>query len=80
MSRRQRQQMMLHALEMFADDVQAGIRHQMMDVGDAARDRILDRDHGELAPPLLHRGEGVLEGSAGERRHAGKTSRQARSE
>ena len=51
-----RQQLVVHRQEMLADDVQARVRHQMMDVGDAAGDRILDRDHAELglarcAPP-----------------------------
>ena len=49
--RRQRHQLMAHAQEMLADDVQAGIRQQMMDVGDAAGDRVLDRDHGEPRSP-----------------------------
>ena len=44
-----RQQLVAHRHEMLGDDVQAGMRHQMMDVGDAAGDRVLDRDHGEPA-------------------------------
>ena len=59
-----------HALEMLADDVEAGMRQQVMDVGDAAGHRILDRDHGELGLAVLHRGERVLEGRAGQRLHA----------
>ena len=51
--------------EMLADDVEAGGRQQMVDVGDAAGERILDRDHGELGLALLDRGEAVLEGRAG---------------
>jgi hypothetical protein len=54
--------------EVLADDVQAGIRQQMMDVGDAAGDRVLDRDHAEVG---LARGsiaaKRVLEGRAGQR-------------
>ena len=45
----------------------------MMDVGDPAGDRILDRDHGELAPRRLHRGKRVLEGGAGKRLHLRKS-------
>ena len=37
----------------------------MMDVGDAAGDRILDRDHAEIGLAGAERGEGVLEGRAG---------------
>ena len=33
------------ALEVLADDVQARARQQVVDVGDAAGDRVLDRDH-----------------------------------
>ena len=69
---RQRQQMMVHPLEMLADDVQPRIRHQMMDVGDPAGDRILDRDHRQARPALAHRGEGVLELVARQGRHLGK--------
>ena len=43
-----RHQLMADRQEPFGDDVQAGGRHQVMDVGDAAGDRILDRDHAEL--------------------------------
>ena len=49
---------------MLSDDVQAGLRHQMMDIGHAPGDRILDRDHAERG---LARGDGgkcVLEGRA----------------
>ena len=46
------------------------MRQQVMNVGDAARDRILDGDHGELGLAGLHRGERVLEGRTGKRLHA----------
>ena len=39
---------MMDRQEPLADDVQAGLRQQMMDVGDAAGDRVLDRDHAEV--------------------------------
>ena len=42
------EQLVAHRHEMLGDDVQPGVRHQMMDVGDAAGDRILDRDHAEI--------------------------------
>ena len=47
---------------------EAGIRQQMMDVGDAAGDRVLDRQHGERGSALAHRGDHVLEGGARQRR------------
>ena len=39
----------------------------MMDVGDAAGDRILDRDHAEIGLARGDRGQRVLEGRAGQR-------------
>ena len=44
----QRHQLMMHRHEMLGDDVQPRMRHQMMNVGDAAGDRILDRDHRQI--------------------------------
>ena len=46
------------------------MRQQVMNVGDATRDRILDGDHGELGAASFDRGERVLEGGTGERLHA----------
>ena len=46
-------------------------RQKVMDVGDAAGDRVLDRDHGEVGLAGLDRVEGVLEGRAGQRLHFG---------
>ena len=43
-----RHQLIADRQKPFGDDVQARGRHQMMDVGDAAGDRILDRDHAEI--------------------------------
>ena len=40
-------QLVVHAQEVLADDVQVRLRQQVVDVGDAAGDRVLDRDHGE---------------------------------
>ena len=56
------QQMVVHPQEMLADDVQAAMRHQMMDVRDPPRDRVVDRDHRPLGPALAHRSERFLEG------------------
>ncbi len=76
-----RQQLVIHPLEMLGDDVQAGFRHQVMDVGDAAGHRVLDRHHGEARLAVAHRREHVLEGS-GRAGSAcpGKRARQARLE
>ena len=64
--------------EVLADDVQARGRQEMVDVGDAAGDRVLDRDHAERRPRRPDGGEGVLEGGAGQRLASpGNTSRQA---
>ena len=62
-----REELMMDAQEVLADDVEIGGRHQIMNVGDAAGDRIVDGDHGEHGFAILHRREGVLEGAAGER-------------
>ena len=61
------EQLVLHRHEMLGDDVQLRIRHQMMDVGDAAGDRVLDRDHAEIGVARAQRRERVLEGGAGHR-------------
>src|SRR4029079_14214076 len=55
-----RQELLPDALEMLADDIELRIRQKMMDVGNAAGDRILDWDHGELRRTSLHRGKRVL--------------------
>ena len=60
---------MADALEMLGDDEEAGVGQKMMDVGDAASDRILDGDHGEPRLAAFDRGKRVLEGGAGKRLH-----------
>ena len=55
-----------------ADDVQVRRRQQVVDVGDAAGDRVLDRDHAEFGRAVLQRREGVLEGRAGQGLEVGK--------
>ncbi len=62
-----RHQLVMDRQKPFADDEQAGLRQQMMDVGDAAGDRILDRDHAEVGLARGDRGQRVLEGRAGQR-------------
>ena len=62
-----RHQLMMDRQKPFADDEQAGLRQQMMDVGDAAGDRVFDRDHAEVGFARRDRGERVLEGRAGQR-------------
>ncbi len=65
-----REELVPHPLEMLGDDVKPRMRQQVMNVGDATRDRILDGDHGELGAARFDRGERVLEGGTGERLHA----------
>ena len=66
-----RHQLVIHPLELLGDDVETGFRHQVMDVGDAPGDRVLDRHHGQRRLALAHRGEHVLEALAGQRLHLG---------
>jgi len=49
-----------------------GVRQQAVQVGDAAGDRVLDRDDGELGLAGLHGVHRRIECRAGERRHVGK--------
>ena len=69
---RNAEQAVAHAQKMLADNEQFGIGQQMVDVGDPAGDRIVDRDHAEPGRAVGHRGQRVLEGGAGERLHVGK--------
>ena len=62
-----RHQLIADRQEPFGDDVQVRVRHQMMDVGDPAGDRILDRDHAEIDLAAGQRREAILEGRAGHR-------------
>ena len=68
----QRHQAMLDPLEMLGDDLELGVRQQAVQVGDAAGDRVLDRDDGQLRLAGLDRGHGGLEGRARQGRHVGK--------
>ncbi len=62
-----RHQLMLHRQKPFGDDVQARARHQVVDVGDSAGDRVLDQDHAECGFAAGDGREGILEGRAGHR-------------
>jgi hypothetical protein len=71
LQRRQRRALDRHQMEadrqeMLADDVQARARQEMMDVGDAAGDRVVDRDHAIARRAVRDRGERILEGAAGQ--------------
>ena len=64
---RQRHQLMAHAQEMLADDVQSRVRQQVMDVRHPPGHRVLDRDHGVAGVATLHRRQRILERGAGDR-------------
>ena len=66
------EQLEMNRQECLADDVQAGGGQQIVDVGDAAGDRILDRNHAKIGRAVLDRREGVLECRARQRIHFGK--------
>ena len=68
----QRHQAVLDALEMLGDDLEPGVRQQAVQVGDAAGDRVLDRDHRQLRLAGLDGGHRRLEGRARQGRHVGK--------
>ena len=51
----------LDAQEVLADDVQRGVRQEVVDVADPAGEGVVDRDHREVGLAALHRREDVLE-------------------
>ena len=55
------EQVMIYPLIVLANDVQVGSRQQVMDVGDATGNRILDRDHRQCRAALVHGGDGIFE-------------------
>ena len=61
---RHAEQAELDAQEVLGDDVQPGRRQEVVDVGDAAGDRVVDRDHRELGVAVGDRREDVLERGA----------------
>ena len=65
------EQLVVHAHELLADDVQTATRQQVVHVGDPAGDRVVDRDHGVARLPVAHGRERVLERVAGQRDHLG---------
>ncbi len=58
---------MLHRQKPFADNMQPRSRHEMMNIGDPAGERIVDRNHPEHGATGAHRGKGVLEGRTRQR-------------
>ena len=67
----QTQQLMLHPMEMLCHDVKPGIRQQMVNIGDAAGERIFDWDHPVARPAFAHRGKSIIERCARQRNHIG---------
>ena len=65
------EQLVLHVLEMLGDDEQAGFRQQVMDIGNPARQRVLDRDHRPSNAAGRDRLERLLEGLARKRHKFG---------
>jgi hypothetical protein len=53
---------MVHRQKVLADDGEAGRRQEVVDIGHAAGERILDRDHAEIGVAGFERLEAVLEG------------------
>lgn len=60
------------AQEMFADDIEPGFGQQMVDVADAAGQRILDREQRISGATLGDGRDRVLESGAGQCRHVRK--------
>ncbi len=57
----QRHELEADRQEVLADDVEAGLRQQVVDVGDAAGERVLDRDHRIAGFTRFHGGDRILE-------------------
>ena len=64
---RQAEQVHFDAQEVLAGDEQAALGQEVVDVGDAAIERVFDRHDAVLGLTALHGGDGILEGDAGER-------------
>ena len=62
-----RQEVGMHPHEVLADDVQPRVRQRVVDVGDPAVGRVLDRQHGEVGGALLDGGDRRLEAVARQR-------------
>ena len=76
----ERQQIVMHGLEMLTDDKQIMRRQQMVHISHAARDRIIHRDHGQIRIATLYCIKGGFKCSAWQGLYAWVTLRQARSE
>ena len=68
---RLRHQLMAHAQEVFGDDVEVRVGKQMVDIGDAARDGVLDWDHRVVGVAAFDSRNGVLERRIGDRLEIG---------
>ncbi len=66
------EQVHLDAQIVLADDVEAALRQQVVDIGDAAIERVFDRYDAVVGLPVLHGGDGVFEIEAGHRLALGK--------
>ena len=71
------QELVVHPDELLADDVQAAARQQVVDVGDAAGDRVVDRDHGEPRLPSRTAAKASSNEWQGSGASSGKACRQA---
>ena len=67
-----REQVRVHPHEMLTDDVEARLGQEVVDVGDPPVGRVLDRQHREVGPALLDRGDRTLEAVAREAVEEGK--------
>ena len=65
---------MVHPQEPLVDDMETGVRHDPVNVGNPSGNRIFDRDHRQLCPAAAYRLERILEGRCGHRGHVGKIS------
>src|SRR5207248_4901503 len=61
------EELMPHAMKMFADDMKPRFREKMVDVGNASVKRILDGNDGEIGFAFTHREERLFESRAGYR-------------
>ena len=53
-----------HTHERLADNTQAGLRQQAVNVGNAAIGRVLDRQHGQIGSTVVHGGNHIVKGGA----------------
>src|SRR5689334_20806869 len=62
-----RHELMGDALKTLPNNMKAGIRQEMMHVGDPPRDRVLDGDQGVARGTISNGGQGVFESGASQR-------------